>query len=296
MKLTKNEKEVLKCLSEGDKIIYQIHKEVSNKIKSIHYTTVQRILTRFEEKDLITTKKIKSNRGSLDAKLCKITTAGLIYLYHSLKDKDDALKFHRSKPAQKIINKLIKSILYSLSEDDEKILPEIIRNSPSSLNYIYDIVNIRTINNPQLFKELFKNQKFRDNILLKKGSVEEKHLEYLEWDLPIKILSEDLGKFQKDKKIRDLFFKVLLRKQQRDAKKRLKQDKIIFNAIIKAIKKGIIDAKKPSESEWKKFINYSTEEYTENIEKVDCLKHLYIYLPKGGEAQMVCNNLKCKYC
>lgn len=311
MRSTKYDKSVLEeLLLNQKKNVSQIYKAINQKRKEnnekiIAYSGIYRSIQRLKKEGLIDTVDVETKKGPLGEKQCWILVSGLVELY--FKDRDEyfkkckvekkeknLLEFHCSGIAPRIVDRIIKDYFrYHDLVDDKRPLYKTLFISPASMDFFktfYKSSEPKTIRDSDLFKKIALELKFA-RFLFDLSPEHISHANFLNLDLPLKLLAEDFYRYPEDKEIKRFFSKLLLTKYKNIGKITQKQNEDLFDKIIKSIANGTINLKESNSYNWKKFQEQITEEEKNSIE---CLKHWYIYLPPSGEPRLKCDG-KCPF-
>ena len=282
------DKEILEALFDGEKNIYEIFKYIKSKFPNATYPPILRMVKKLEEKGLI--EENPNRYGIRKAKFYNITVRGLVHLYIVQRGKEDALKFHRSEKAKKIIKEIIEKFSQDKEFNDQQkdIFSRVAYASPSFIYYLAEVENeqfaLLLLKETKYFEKLVKNLALLLQKLLCINVIEYDSIflqRFYTEVLPQIALARDLAKY-KDKEIGFLLFEILFKECERIGKTINKLEKSIFETVLSAVKKGIIDPTQPAEEQYLKYIEYVRER------QINCPQHWKLYIPPIGKPVLAC--------
>lgn len=289
--LTDYERRVLEELFDGNKNIYQICNEVKKRKKQTPYPTIHRAVKRLEKGMFV--KMVGT--GVRKSKEYRITPLGMIVLYFAKRGKSDPLDFHRSKDAQKIIDRFIRAFFKNEEEKmKEHVLLKTLRVSPSfavnAMLFLTYQSKPMVIRNPSLFREIFSRSfSHGEYIHYQQQDENSLHLVFLARAFPLMFLARDFMDYPDDNKIRETLIGALVKGNKATGKRLVEMRTETFNIVFKAIQTGVIDPKRSAREQQKKFEGYVMDKEKECYEKVPW-EQWFIYIPPMGEPVLACGN------
>lgn len=246
------EKDIHELFLDEDKTIYQIFQEKKKQNPDASYPPVYQMIKRLsDEGALIEVKRREKNPRK--ARWFTITTTGLAKLYflrrEDRKDLED-LRFHHSKDAKEIIDKIYQKVeaiikkMYNVSFcDDErgKLFKEALSVSPTLIEFFEKKkIDVRTVKDPELFNYVLENSPGENGFCFDVIPDEILFLckRFLGEMLPIECVARDYEKYHDDR-IKVLLGKYLLFLSKEEWERKKEQETL--NKKIGKIKKSCTD-------------------------------------------------------
>lgn len=246
------EKDIHELFLNGDKTIYQIFQEKKKQNPDASYPPVYHMIKRLSEEGALIEVE-KRGKNPRKAKWFTITTTGLAKLYflrrEDRKDLED-LKFHHSKDAKEIIDKIYQEVeaiikkMYNVSFYNDgrgKLFKEALSVSPSLIEFFEnEKIAVRIIKDPELFSYVFKNYPGASGFCFDVIPDENLFLckRFLGEMLPIECVARDYEKYHDDR-IKVLLGKYLLFSSRKKWERKKEQETL--NKKIGKIKKSCTD-------------------------------------------------------
>ena len=289
--VTDYEKRVIEELFDGNKNIYQICNEVKKRKKKTPYPTIHRAVKRLEKGMFV--KMVGT--GVRKSKEYEIMPLGMLVLYLAKRGKSDPLDFHRSKDAQKIIDRFIRVCFKNEEEKmKENVLLKTLRVSPSfaeiAMLFLTYPIKPTVIRNPSLFREIFRRSfSHREYIHYQRQDENSLHLGFLAQAFPLMFLARDFMEYPDDNEIRETLIGALVKGNKATGKRLVEMRTETFNIVFKAIQAGVIDPKRSARGQQKKFKGYIIDKENECYGKMPW-EQWFIYIPHMGEPVLACGN------